>query len=173
MAPPADNEDGLPLLAMHPGGALRHAAGLYETVVAALLWHCAGVAFMVPSSPLPNRRHCRCPTTAAWLSAARTRRSHLLLNHEDPSVAERFSVSRLRRARGSNAGPVPSAVHGAPLVRAAAWAAAARLRCLHASCRTPCRSPPLAAPRTLLPALAAGRGGKPGDAGAAEAHGRL
>ena len=38
-----------------------------------------------------------------------------MLDHEDPSVVDKFSVSRLRRSmRGSNRA-VPSAVHGAPL----------------------------------------------------------
>ncbi|KAI7845409.1 hypothetical protein COHA_001114 [Chlorella ohadii] len=41
-------------------------------------------------------------------------RSHLMVDHEDRSVADKFSVSRLRRSmRGSNAA-VPSSVHGAP-----------------------------------------------------------
>ncbi|KAL4855536.1 Chloride channel protein A [Chlorella vulgaris] len=42
-------------------------------------------------------------------------RSHLVLDHEDPSVADKFTVSRLRRARGGRGRGVPSAVHGAPL----------------------------------------------------------
>lgn len=39
-----------------------------------------------------------------------------MVDHEDRSVADKFSVSRLRRSmRGSNAA-VPSSVHGAPQV---------------------------------------------------------
>lgn len=41
-------------------------------------------------------------------------RSHLMVDHEDRSAADKFSVSRLRRSmRGANAA-VPSSVHGAP-----------------------------------------------------------
>jgi chloride channel 7 len=41
-------------------------------------------------------------------------RSHLMVDHEDRSAADKFSVSRLRRSmRGTNAA-VPSSVHGAP-----------------------------------------------------------
>jgi hypothetical protein len=37
-----------------------------------------------------------------------------MLDHEDPSVASKFT---LRRARGGRTRSVPSSVHGAPLVR--------------------------------------------------------
>lgn len=49
-----------------------------------------------------------------------TCRSHLVLDHEDHEVLDKFSVSRLRRARGGRGRAVPSTVHGAPLVRRAA-----------------------------------------------------
>lgn len=40
-----------------------------------------------------------------------------MVDHEDRSAADKFSVSRLRRSmRGANAA-VPSSVHGAPQVR--------------------------------------------------------
>jgi hypothetical protein len=42
-----------------------------------------------------------------------------VLDHEDPSVADKFSVSRLRRSMHGRNRTVPSAVHGAPLVRRA------------------------------------------------------
>ncbi|EFN52659.1 hypothetical protein CHLNCDRAFT_138594 [Chlorella variabilis] len=42
-------------------------------------------------------------------------RSHLVLDHEDHEVLDKFSVSRLRRARGGRGRAVPSTVHGAPL----------------------------------------------------------
>lgn len=87
----------------------------------------AGVGTRSPPSLLPCRRCCRRrqpplgrrrrrPLAPHALPRRCSPRSHLMVDHEDRSAADKFSVSRLRRSmRGSN-GAVPSAVHGAPQV---------------------------------------------------------
>lgn len=54
-----------------------------------------------------------------------------MLDHEDPSVASKFT---LRRARGGRTRSVPSSVHGAPLVRPppppSRWPGRGLLRCV-------------------------------------------
>ena len=126
-------QEGVPLLASHPQGALRRVwRGAWRA--------CAqlGIAAHEPSAShiaqggaaladSERRRAAACrrllpptppPTLLKpgqrWLAACRT---HLVLDHEDPSVADKFSVSRLRRSMHGRNRTVPSAEHGAPLVK--------------------------------------------------------
>lgn len=70
----------------------------------------------LPSLLLPTAAAAAAAADRAW-PLCRWRRSHLMVDHEDRSAADKFSVSRLRRSmRGANAA-VPSSVHGAPQVR--------------------------------------------------------
>lgn len=63
-----------------------------------------------------------------------------MLDHEDPSVADRFSVSRLQRSMQGRNRAVPSSVHGAPLVSASSWGLPAALRGNQPRARTACET---------------------------------
>lgn len=187
--------DTVPLLQPSPQGVLR--CGRHCQQIMRVSDQTCGSPILPAAA---NRRRCRQPPPPPAAAApSNQRRSHLMLDGNDPQVADKFSMSRLRRSMHGRR-PVPSSVHGAPLVRQpcgtppasfwgrvacpAAWTCLETVRKIQGTCRYAvvcgATTASLVSPAhcTLrpdsgwLPTMrSAGCRRDAADAGAAEAHG--